>query len=124
LGASHEKSATQQSIVTIERYKDFRGNFLKAFQLVAAYAIPFAAAVLLVELHRMLTDTPEAEASSGMYAFGDALLLLVLLALGAVAGTIAARRIWPSGPPRWRWPMRVAAMIVAAGLVLGTWLRI
>lgn len=101
-----------------------RGVILRAFQLVAAYALPFAVAALLVELHRKLTTTPEAEASSGMYAFGDALLLLVLLAFGTAVGTIASRRIWRPESPGWRWLTRIAAMIVAAGLVLGTWLWI
>lgn len=101
-----------------------RGVILRAFQLVAAYALPFPVAALLVEIHRKLTDAPEAQASSGTYAFGDALLLLVLLAFGTVVGAIASRRIWRPWSPGWRWLTRVAAMIVAAVLVLGIWLWI
>jgi len=81
------------------------GGGLKPFTKVAVVAGGYIAAVLLasaaVAVRMASTSGPDAQASSGMYAFGDAFLFVAVLAVCALAPTGAAlfflrpyRRFW------------------------------
>lgn len=70
---------------------------LRALPILAKWGIVlggYASAILIpsgiVWLHVVLTSGPEADASSGMYAFGDALLFIALFGMIAIIPTGAA----------------------------------
>ena len=88
-------------------------GLLKAACVLSGYVIAFLAASVATAIRVAHTSGPDAQASSGMYAFGDGLLFL------AVFGTVG---VIPTGaflfflrPVRvfWSWTS-VAGMIFAA----------
>jgi hypothetical protein len=62
----------------------------KAALVIGGYAAACLCAVVVVAIHVALTSGPAAQASSGMYAFGDALLFLAVFGVAAVPPTAAA----------------------------------
>lgn len=77
---------------------------------LAGYAAAFTAAVLALFAYEHFTSGPDRDASSGMYAFADALFFLAVLAAGSVAPTgllLHALR-------RFRAPWRVFATLAMA----------
>ena len=78
---------------------------MKAFFKVGVIAIGYFAAIVIasaaIALRVANTSGPDAQASSGMYAFGDALLFATVFGISALAPTAAAlfflrpyRRFW------------------------------
>ena len=67
---------------------------MKAFFKVGVVAIGYSAAILLasaaVAIRVANTSGPDAQASSGMYAFGDALLFVTVFGISALVPTAAA----------------------------------
>lgn len=63
---------------------------LKVAVLAGGYTAAFLIASSAVLIHIANTSGPDAQASSGMYAFGDALLFVVIFGVCALAPTGAA----------------------------------
>lgn len=62
----------------------------KLWLVLGGYAIAFGIASAAVAIRFVLTNTPEAEAESGMYAFGDAAFFIGVFGLFALIPTGAA----------------------------------
>ena len=62
-------------------------RFLKAAAVLAGYVAALLVAGAALEVRLLNTQGPEADASSGMYAFGDLLLLLSVFGVAAVVPT-------------------------------------
>jgi hypothetical protein len=61
--------------------------------VLGGYALAALAAYAVLEIHVAASAGPDRETSAGMYAFGDALLFLAVLGVGAVPPTAAAVRL-------------------------------
>lgn len=93
--------------------------------VLGGYAAAFAAATAVTAVRIANTQGPDRQASSGMYAFGDALQWLFTFALAASVPTAAAL-VFLRGVPRfWRvasWVLLgLAATGVAAALFYWAW---
>ena len=81
--------------------------------VVTGYVVAVLVAAGVVAVYIALTDSPDRQASSGMYAFGDSLLFLAVFGVVGSIPTGAALfylRSWPR-----YWPvLAVAALIIAA----------
>jgi hypothetical protein len=64
--------------------------FLKVGVVAVGYIAAFLVASAAVGIRLANTSGPDAQASSGMYAFGDALLFVAVFGVGALAPTGAA----------------------------------
>jgi hypothetical protein len=85
----------------------------KVALVVTGYVVAVLVAAGVVAIYTALTDSPDRQASSGMYAFGDSLLFLAVFGVvGAVPTGVglfflrSCRRCWPV--------LAVAALIIAA----------
>jgi len=85
----------------------------KVALVVAGYVVAVLVAAGVVAVYVALTDSPDRQASSGMYAFGDSLLFLAVFGIvGAVPTGVALffvrswRRCWPA--------LAVVALVIAA----------
>jgi hypothetical protein len=79
--------------------------------VAGGYIAAFAAASVAVAIHVAATDGPAAQASSGMYAAGDAMLFVAVFGVLALAPTAVA--LWFLRPHRRFW-----SAISALGLAL------
>lgn len=67
--------------------------------VVAGYVIALLAAIVVVEVYTRLTESPDRDLYSGMYAFGDGLLFLATLTLVANTGD-GSDTLFPPAVPR------------------------
>jgi len=58
--------------------------------VIASYIIALLVAIVVVATYIDLTDSPDRDLYSGMYAFGDSLLFLAVLTLASIPATGAA----------------------------------
>jgi hypothetical protein len=87
------------------------------FGLVAAgYVGAFVVAAAVVTLYVNLTASPDRQASSGMYAFGDSLLFLAVLGVASAAPTAAGLFFLRPCHSFWRVLAVAAVGIAATGL--------
>ena len=84
--------------------------------VVAGYVVGFLVALAVVAVYVALTSGPDRNLSSGMYAFGDALLFLGVFGLASVPASGAA--LFFLRPYRWVWRAlsAVAVVIAASGI--------
>ena len=75
----------------------------KVALVVTGYVVAVLVAAGVVAVYVALTDSPDRQASSGMYAFGDSLLFLAVFGVVGAVPTGAAlfylrscRRFWPA----------------------------
>jgi hypothetical protein len=61
--------------------------FLKVAVVAGGYIVAFLMASAVVAIHVANTSGPDAQASSGMYAFGDALLFVAVFGVSALVPT-------------------------------------
>jgi len=99
---------------------------VKVAIVLAGLVVALGAAALAVFFRQQLTQGPEADASSGMYAFGD--LLLGIAVFGAVALVpLALGLFWLRAVPRFWTVLAWGALAYAAtgplALVVSGWLR-
>lgn len=85
----------------------------KAGIVAAGYVAAFVVAGLVLKLYIAATDTPDRVSSGGMYAFGDGMLFLAVLAVAAVPATGAAFYWLRSNLTFWGW-ISVGALVIAA----------
>lgn len=64
--------------------------FLKGAVVAGGYIVAFLMASAAVAIRVANTSGPDAQASSGMYAFGDALLFVAVFGVSALVPTVAA----------------------------------
>jgi hypothetical protein len=83
----------------------------KVSLVVAGYIIAILLAVAAVALRIVFTYGPDAQASSGMYAFGDALLFVAVFGVSALFPTGAALFFLRSYPRFW-----ITLSVLAVGL--------
>lgn len=77
--------------------------------VIGSYLIALLAALAVVAVYVYLTDSPDRDLQSGMYAFGDSLLFLAVLSLASLPATAAALHFLR--PYRWFWmAISVAAL--------------
>jgi hypothetical protein len=60
-------------------------NFVKCGVVLAGYVAAVLAAAAALEVRLLDTQGPDAQASAGMYAFGDAMLFLAVFGFAASA---------------------------------------
>jgi hypothetical protein len=89
------------------------GGVAKAGLILGGYAVALVLAVAAVTIRVALTGGPEADASSGMHAFGDVLLFVATFGLAALVPTAAALRLLH--PDRF-WPV-FATVALAVGAI-------
>ena len=77
-------------MITTLRALPNRGPAAKMGIVVASYVIALLVAMAVVAMHIYLTDSPDRDLYSGMYAFGDSLLFLAVLTLASIPATGAA----------------------------------
>ncbi|MEZ0367979.1 MAG: hypothetical protein ACAI44_02705 [Candidatus Sericytochromatia bacterium] len=79
---------------------------MKPFQKVAVVAAGYLVAVLLacaaVAIRMAMTSGPDAQASSGMYAFGDLLLFIAVFGVSVLVPTGAGLYFLKSNPGFWK----------------------
>jgi hypothetical protein len=92
-------------------------TFVKFGVVLAGYVAAVLAANAAVALRIAHTSGPDAQASAGMYAFGDGLVFIAVF--GAVALFPTGLALWFLRPFRWFWVVSsVAALAVAATAIL------
>lgn len=84
-----------------------RSGVAKSALVLAGYLVAFGLAFAVVAAYVAATDSPDAQASSGMHAFGESLLFLAVFGLAAIPATMAA--LFFLRPYRTFW--RVAAVL-------------
>jgi hypothetical protein len=84
--------------------------------IALGYIVAFAVAAGLTWLYIVLTDSPEKQASSGMAAFGEAMLFLLLFVAGAAAVTAAGLYALRPKPMIWRVGVIGAVTMALGGL--------
>ena len=85
----------------------------KVALVVAGYVVAVLVAAGVVAVYVSLTDGPDRQASSGMYAFGDSLLFLAVF--GVVGAVPTGAGLFYLRPCRRFWPvLAVAALVIAA----------
>jgi hypothetical protein len=85
----------------------------KAGVVLAGYIAAFLAASLVLKLYIAATDTPDRVSSGGMWAFGDGMLFLGVLALAAVPATGAAL-YWLRASAGFWTSLSIASLVIAA----------
>jgi len=85
--------------------------------IVGGYGVAFALAILAVQVRLWLTDTPDAQASAGMYAFVDGMLFLAVLGLLSLLPTAALLTSFGSSRALWAAVAGLALIVAASGLV-------
>jgi hypothetical protein len=84
--------------------------------VLAGYAAAVLAANAAVAVRIAHTNGPDAQASAGMYAFGDGLVFIAVF--GAVALVPTGLALWFLRPYRWFWAvLSVTALTIAATAV-------
>ncbi len=92
--------------------------------VLAGYAAAFLAAWGATALSAAFTRGPEAQASAGMFAFGDALLFLGVLLLLALVPTVLALRWLRPVPWFWGGLALLALALAASDVVAAAWLEL
>lgn len=95
-------------------------GWFKAGVVLAGYVVAILAASAAVALRIATTSGPDAQASSGMYAFGDGLLFLGVFGVIALVPTGAALYFLRPYPRFWSVASAVALGIAATGLAAFT----
>jgi hypothetical protein len=90
---------------------------VKVGLVVAGYVGAFLAAGAVVAAHVALTNGPDRQGSSGMYAFGDSLFFLAAFGVAAILPTSAGLFFLRPYPWFWRALWGSALVIAATGLV-------
>jgi hypothetical protein len=91
--------------------------FVKFGVVLAGYVAAVLAANAVVAVRIAHTSGPDAQASAGMYAFGDGLVFIAVFGTVALVPTFSA--LWFLRPYRWFWTvLSVAALAVAATAIL------
>jgi hypothetical protein len=86
--------------------------FVKFGTVLAGYVVAVLAASAAVAVRIAHTSGPDAQASAGMYAFGDGLLFVAVF--GAVALVPTGLALWFLRPVRWFWVvLSMVALAVA-----------
>jgi hypothetical protein len=103
---------------------DDHGGTAKSMSAVAkvgivagGYAGAFGIAAVVVAVHVAWTSGPAAQASSGMFAFGDSLLFLAIFGVAAIPATCGALFFLRPCLAFWR-VLSVAALVTAATAVV------
>ncbi len=95
----------------------------KVLLVVAGYAVALIAAAIVTQAHVQATSGPDAQASSGMMAFGDAVLFLGAFCVAALPATCAALLLLRPVPQFWRASAGIALVLAATALAaLGLYL--
>lgn len=84
-----------------------RSGVARLVLILVGYLVAFCVAFAVVATYVAATDSPEAQASSGMHAFGESLLFLAVFGLASIPATMAA--LFFLRPYRAFW--RVAAVL-------------
>jgi len=92
-------------------------TFTRLLMILGGYVAAFAAAWAALEVRLWLTDTPDAQASGGMYAFGDAMLFLGMFGLGSLIPTGALLILFRASRALWAAVAALALAVAATGLV-------
>jgi hypothetical protein len=93
-------------------------RLVKCGTVLAGYALALLLAGVAVEIRFLHTQGSDAQASAGMYAFGDALLFIAVFSAAAVIPTGVA--LYFLRPCRWFWTaLPLAALAIALSGVLG-----
>jgi len=90
----------------------------KIFLVGGGYLAALVIAAIVVWIYATLTAGPVRDASSGMYAFGDAVLFLGIFAVAAVPATCAGLFFLRPFPLFWRISASVALAMAATGVVV------
>jgi hypothetical protein len=85
----------------------------KAGVVLAGYIAAFLVASLVLKVYIAATDTPDRVSSGGMWAFGDGMLFLGVLALAAVPATGAAL-YWLRASATFWTSLSIASLVIAA----------
>ena len=92
-------------------------SFARAGWLLTGYLLALLLAVTAVATTRMLAGNPGDAASSGMAAFGDALIFLAVFAIGSIPPTGAALFLLRSRRAFWPVLAALALTFALAGIV-------
>lgn len=92
--------------------------------VLAGYAAAILAAWGATTLRAALTRGPDAQASAGMFAFGDALLFFGVLLLLALVPTVLALRWLRPVPWFWGGLALLALALAASDVVAAAWLEL
>lgn len=92
-------------------------GFVKCGVVLAGYVAAVLVAGAALEVRLLNTQGPDADASAGMYAFGDALLFLAVFGVAAVPPTGLA--LFFLRPYRWFWIISSIAAVAMATTGLG-----
>jgi hypothetical protein len=85
--------------------------------ILGGFGVAFALAILAVQVRLWLTDTPDAQASAGMYAFVDGMLFLAVLGLLSLPPTVALLTSFGSSRALWTAIAALALLVALSGLV-------
>lgn len=67
--------------------------------VLGGYVVAFVSACIATYVYSRMTESPDANTASGMYAFGDLLFFVGFLAAGSVPPTVLLIYFWRSTPP-------------------------
>src|SRR6185369_14148114 len=84
--------------------------------VLAGYLAAFLIASALVAIRIALTNTPDAAASSGMYAAGDAMLFVAVFGLASLLPTAAALYFLRTRPMVWTVLATVSVVVASTGV--------
>lgn len=85
--------------------------------VAAGYVIAFVIAALVLRIYVAATASPDRIASGGMFAFGDSLLFLAVLGVGALPATALALFYLRSQLTFWLWRAIAPLRILVAPLL-------
>jgi len=89
---------------------------MKAAAVVAGYAVAFGIASIALAVRLAHTQGPDAQAASGMYAFGDTALFIAVFVVASLPPTGAALYFLRSNRIFWNALAVVGVAIAASGL--------
>jgi hypothetical protein len=90
-----------------------RANATRLKWIAAGYAASLLAAIATVVVYQAVADRPDAGASAGMYAFGDAVLFIGTWGTCSLAPTAALLYLFRRSKTLWR------AMALTGAVLLG-----
>jgi hypothetical protein len=98
----------------------------KIILVIAGYVVAVVLAGVVVSIYVALTDGPDRQSSSGMYAFGDSILFLAVFGVAAIPATGAALFFLRPYPVFWRAGSIAALCIAMTGIaaLIGSLLRV
>jgi hypothetical protein len=89
----------------------------KVFLIIGAYLAAFFIALAGVQLYIAATNTPDRNSAQGMYAFGDSILFLAILAVASIPATCIALYYLRRHPFFWKAAVTFTFMIIVTGLL-------